>query len=186
MNGFAGGMNDRSDDAFVVIMKQNQSLEQLYNMSNPIIALRKNEDLSKILIKYMFLKNNKNENVSLVNTNKHSTALLKLFFNQANAAIVSKKTFDFANELNPQIGKQLKIVYTSKVSSELFGYFRKGFDDTLRKIVTDLALKIVNSSRGEQLLLIFKTDSIVRVKVDDLKPTEELYHKYLELKKRQK
>lgn len=181
--GFSGGMEDRNDDNFVLVMRHNESLKDLYSIKNPIVALRINENLPKIVVKYLFLKNTQNDNINFIETKKHSSALLKLFFKQVDAAVVSKKTFDFANELNPQISKKLKIVYHSKVSSGTFGYFREGFSNDLHKIITNLALKIVNSNRGEQLLMIFKTDRVIKTYVKDLKPVENLYKNYIKLKK---
>lgn len=183
--GFSVSMKNKIEDDFVIVTRQNQSLEDIYT-AKPIIALPENEEISKILVKYMFLKKGKKQKINFLETTKHNTALLKLFFKKADAAVVSKKAFDFANELNPQIGKKLKIVYQSNISSETFSYFRKDFDKDAHEKILELAINLKKTNKTKQILMILKTENIIKNNIEDLKPIEELYHNYIKLKEAKK
>ncbi len=108
--------------------------------------------------------------------------IFKVFFKNADAAVVTQKTFEFAKEFNPQIGENLKIIEHSGVPSSIYGFFRKSADENMRQKIFDLALNIKDTARGKQILEIFKTDLILKSTLDELVPIERLYSDYNRLK----
>ena len=182
-DGFSGGMNNREDEYVVLILPAEKTLDSFYSLKKPIIAIQQREKLAEIYAETLFLEHGHKNEIEFLKTHKRSAALLKLFFKQADAAVVTKKTFEFAKELNPQIGKILKIAKNSKLPAGSFGFFRKGYNQDFQEEILKVALEVTNSKRGEQLLTLFQTDAILATKVEELKPIQELYKKYLDLKK---
>jgi len=180
VDGFSGGTKNPTDENLIIVVHKDSTKEYLQSLKKPIIAIKRN-DISELYIKYMLLKDNTNKEIRFINTKKSNRALLKLFFKEADAAVVTQKTFNFANELNPQIGKKLKVIEHSNVPASSFGFFRKGFNEELRKKVLALGFAINDSTRGRQILTIFRNDRIVESKLNDITPIEELYKNYNKL-----
>ncbi|MBL4730971.1 MAG: PhnD/SsuA/transferrin family substrate-binding protein [Sulfurimonas sp.] len=183
VNAFAGGMNNRSLDNFILLVHKNSSKKKLLANKNPRIAVQKNEEISKLYLKHYFLKHKGHENINFVDVRKRKEAILKVFFKNADAALVTKKTFEFAKELNPQIGRSLKVIETTNIPAGNFGFFRQGLDPHVRSELVSRALDIINSNRGRQILDIFQIDRVVETKVEELAPIEKLYNDYKILKK---
>jgi hypothetical protein len=129
----------------------------------------------------MIRKEYKESELFYIYTRKNSAALLKIFFNQADIAIVPKKTFEFAKELNPQIGAKLEVVHQTDITLSTLGYFNKNVDEDFRNIVTSLAFKVVDDERGKQMLMMFKTPILVKVDLNQLNSIKKLYKGYLNL-----
>ncbi len=182
VDGFSGGMRDKELENMVVIIPKEISKEEFRTIKNPRIAIRNLEELPKLYVKYMILKNFHHSNITFVSSKKRKGALLKLFFGKADAAIVTLKTFNFAKELNPQIGKKLKIAHSTDITASSFGFFRKGFDIKTIQEVKKLALNIDKNERGKQVLSIFKSDTVSETTINQLAPIEELYLNYKRLK----
>ena len=182
-DGFSGGMDNPDDENLVIIVPHDTNVQSIDEINNPIIAVQKNDNLAKLYAQTQIPQNNQ---ITFLETKKRSAAILKLFFKKADAAIVVKKTFDFAKELNPQIGKKLKILKYSSIPARAFGFYRKGYDKELQTEITKKAFDLVESVRGKQMMAIFQTNTLVKLKVEDLKPIEKLYNEYLELKKGKK
>ena len=183
VDGFSGGMLNRSDENIVIVAPYDTDLESIQKITNPIIVLQKSDNISKL---YAELNITKDKKVIFLETKKRSGAILKLFFKKADIAIVVKKTFDFAVELNPQVGKKLKILEYSNIPAGSFGYFRKGFDTKIKDEMTEMAFKLTDDERGRQMLTMFQTNELVKIKVEDLEPIEKLYTEYISLKKGKK
>ena len=179
VDGFSGGMQKRSDENLIAVISNNTTLEKIKEIKKPTVAIQKGDDISELYTQNKILKNKR---IIFLETDKRNDALLKLFFNKADMAIVLKKTYDFAKELNPQIGKRLKVVDYSDIPAGSFGYFRKGFDPKLRDEIKELAFKLTKDERGKQIFILFQTDALVEIGVKDLEPIEKLYKKSIQLK----
>jgi len=175
---FTGGGKGENTDNLVEVRRKSTSADMLKRQEIIKIALLQGENPSKIYAQSMIVKEYKNSEILSIYTRKNSAALLKLFFKQVDIAIVPKKTFSFAKELNPQIGDKLEIVHKTDISLGTLGYFHKNIDAQFRKEVTDLAFKEVQSERGQQMLVMFKTHKLVKVKLDKLDPIIQLYKEY--------
>lgn len=87
-----------------------------------------------------------------------SKAILQVFFNQADAALVVEEAYDLACELNPQLRTHLKVV--AKSPPFIIGFFilPENFNRTKRAINLEKAiLELHTTSGGRQLLTIFKS-----------------------------
>ena len=184
VDGFRGGMKNGLKENICIVLKKESSLKDFAKIKKPIIALKDIEEIFKIYALVTLLPNN--QKYTFLETKKRSGALLKLFFNRADAAIVAKKTFNFAKELNPQIGKKLKVVDVSDAKSGAFGYFHKEFDGEKREVMINIALDLDKSIRGKQLISLFQIDRVERSRVTDLDNIKKLYKKYANLQKGKK
>ena len=64
-------------------------------LNHSILKRAMDKSLAEVYIKTLLMESKNKNRVELLKTNKRSGALLKLFFNQVDAAVVTKKTYDF-------------------------------------------------------------------------------------------
>jgi len=181
-NGMTAGMRDRESERLVLLVNKESSKEKLLSLKKPTIAVQADEEIAKIYAKNYFLKNTKKEDVQFLNVRKRQEAILKVFFKNADAALVTKKTFLFAKELNPQIGEKLKIIEYSDITATSFGFFRKSLNEKTKEKILSKAINLNTTVRGRQILAVFQTDMVVETSLEDLKPIKKLYDEYNELK----
>jgi phosphonate transport system substrate-binding protein len=90
-----------------------------------------------------------------------SQAILTVFFGQADACLTTRESFGLVSELNPQVGRDLKILIGSPDLASGVVVFRRGYDAVARgKLVESLAT-LHQDSQGRQLLRLFRMDRLV-------------------------
>jgi phosphonate transport system substrate-binding protein len=122
---------------------------------------------------------------NIITDKTESQLILSLFFGQLNACVVSKTSFETMVEINPQIGKQLKILKSSpgylRVVSSFTSKFKKSkFSDKLLEHLTSLD----NYAAGRQLFTLTKTAKIIPYKEEYLDNVKVLITDYNKLPKR--
>lgn len=182
-DGFSGALKDTEDANLIILASKEKSLASLKNIANPTIAILKGDEISEIYIKNKLLKDTtiNKQNINFLISKKYNEALLKLFFKKVDAAVVTKQTFELAKELNPQIGKKLKIIEFSNIPSVNFAFFRADFDEKLKKVFFKIAFNMNKTPRGKQIMTLFHSDVIVKKGVEDLEPIQKLYEEYINL-----
>jgi phosphonate transport system substrate-binding protein len=110
---------------------------------------------------------------------KAQACVLPVFFGTVDACVVDEVNLDLAKEMNPQLG-QLKVLARSRPMIESViatpveeGPFRKDLIDSILSLHTD--------PRGRQLLMVFKTERIVRLQPGDIDSARELWRDYYRL-----
>ena len=115
---------------------------------------------------------------------KESQAILSVFFGQADACITTEMSFKTAIELNPQVGKKLRIISISPELIETVAFFSDNTTEQYRERVMNRMARLPEYPRGRQILLLFNTDEITLLKKDKLASTQKFVEEYLTLKGR--
>lgn len=179
---FTGGMSDRELEYLMLVTHKSSSKEKFLALRNPRIAVQVSEEISKLYAEYYFLKHKGKKNITFLNVIKRQEGLLKVFFKNADAALVTQKTLNFAKELNPQMGQNIIILEKTNIPAGSFGFFRKGIDLQSRRQLIDMALNVPSTNRGRQVLDIFQTGTVVETHLEELIPIEKFYNEYKILK----
>ncbi len=173
-DGFNAGALNREDSVYVVVIRADEGIEGWHELKGKTFAVQENDPVAELYLQYRMRLHNGSEAKSLQRYEKRDRVLLKLFFGKADAAVVPKRQFELAVELNPQMGQRLKIMEVSQIPSYRFGLFRKALDPGFAKEVTDLAVAIDHDERGKQLLMIYQTEKLIITRVSDLEPIRRL------------
>lgn len=114
--------------------------------------------------------------VDLRREKRSANLIHRLFFNQADAALITRNAYDTALELNPQVGKQLKVLeaYSFKGRSVTVGLFSAKVPLEDAQAITQGAMNLQKTARGRQILEVFQADAITPSKVSDLSPFRAL------------
>jgi phosphonate transport system substrate-binding protein len=110
---------------------------------------------------------------------KAQACVLPVFFGTADACVVDEVNLDLAKEMNPQLG-QLRVLARSRpmIESVIATPVEEG---PYRKDLIDSILSLHDDPRGRQLLMVFKTERIVRLQPGDLDSARELWRDYYRL-----
>ncbi len=114
----------------------------------------------------------------IINKPKPSETILPVFFRQADACLTSKHSFDLMSELNPQVGRQLKVLAISEPLITTMFAFRKSFESPDKEVIIKILDHFEKAVGGEQILLIFQSDGLVKMPMSMVEPTLELIRQF--------
>lgn len=109
---------------------------------------------------------------------KPQKAVLPVFFNKYDAAIARYLAYETMCEMNPQLGKKLKILGHSEAYNAGVVCFHKDYPEDKKKLVVDTLLGLRNDIKGQQLLLLFQVDDITTFQESDVTTLEKLYDEH--------
>ena len=98
---------------------------------------------------------------AVTRTLKASQAILQVFFRKIDACLVTRAGFEIANELNPQIGKQLRVLAASPEFVPQLYCFRPDYPPALRQKAVAAISKMHESRQGRQIFTAFKIDQLM-------------------------
>ncbi len=115
-------------------------------------------------------------------SDKESQLILSVFFEQINACIVTKNSFNLMKELNPQVGKRLKILDVSPDLIQTVTAFTKNFkNEEHRKLIIKAAEQLNSYPGGKQLLTLMNTDQVISFRKEYTDNVNTLIKDYKEI-----
>jgi phosphonate transport system substrate-binding protein len=176
-------------ETYLILTRNNENINGIEALADKKIGMQpKGNDPIPVMWLDVLL-----ESVKRVKTNKlftkivtdktESQLILSLFFGQLDACLVTKTAFETMVEINPQIGRQLKILNSSP------GYIRAVSSFTIKfknsKYSPDLLTHLTrldNYASGRQLFALTKTAKIIPYKDEYLDNVRALISSYNKLK----
>ncbi|MFT3782272.1 MAG: PhnD/SsuA/transferrin family substrate-binding protein [Nibricoccus sp.] len=111
---------------------------------------------------------------SVVSTTKPSRTVLPVFFQQADACIVTLTGLKVMTELNPQLHKDLRVIATSPEIIPAVTCFRAGMPPSLFEQTIKAAVNAQDTTSGQQILMIFQCDKISEITEEHIASVREL------------
>lgn len=175
-------------ESYVLLIRKDSGINNLEKLRNKNIIIRKGGrgKIGLIWLDTILLKNGLSESndffKNIKEVNKASQSVLPVFFKQTDVCLVTKRSFNTMNELNPQIGNEIKILKTSPGFIYGITCCRDGINMSMREDVIREALNLHKDVIGKQLLTIHRLDKVVLFKKSNLKSLKELIKEYNSLK----
>jgi hypothetical protein len=114
----------------------------------------------------------------------NNQAIMRVYFDQADAVFTYSYAHDLASEMNPQIGKKVSQVVLEYPLPGWFYAFYSGKTNPEFRIYTRRFVPILHTlPRGRQILDLFKMDHLEVVPAQVLRPYVDLYKDYENLKR---
>ncbi len=88
--------------------------------------------------------------------------ILSVFFRQADACLVSLRGFETMVELNPQIGRQLKILAKSEPVVPALLCFRGDYPSANQEKIIEEAARVDETPAGRQTMALFQAERLLR------------------------
>jgi len=171
---------------YFILTHTNKGFTKIGDLKGKKFILIKGDEIGTLYLNTVLLKQHFGEAreffSSVDEKIKTSQAVLPVFFGQADACIVNDVAYQTMVELNPQLGKDLKVLAASPELLDNLAVFRKGLDDDVKQKTREVAKGLKTHPRGRQILMLFKIEDLVPLKETDLSGTRDLLSEYNRLK----
>lgn len=91
---------------------------------------------------------------------KFSRVVLPVFFGQVDACLTTQRGFETMRELNPQVGRELRVIAESPPLIVSFYIFRKNYRSAEKDRVIRAISGLRNSPDGQELATLFQFDAL--------------------------
>jgi phosphonate transport system substrate-binding protein len=116
---------------------------------------------------------------SIKTPDKAQACILPLFFGAVDACVVDEVSLNLAKKMNPQLGQLSVLARSRPLIESMIAMPVEPFP--YEKDLIDATLSLHEDPRGRQLLMVFKTDRMVRFQPADLDSARELWREYYRL-----
>jgi ABC-type phosphate/phosphonate transport system substrate-binding protein len=177
-------------ERLVVLARVDKGYKDVSALSKKRLAYVKYDELAMIYLNSLLLKKNlpladkffasmqvKQKPINLINA---------LYFDQADICVTTERAFKRAQEMNPQIGEKLKIMFVSPELVLGLAIFRKGYDETNRQKVISAMNRFEDYPRSRQMLTMLQMDGVAALNEEDLAETRRFFQEYFRLKQGKK
>jgi ABC-type phosphate/phosphonate transport system substrate-binding protein len=106
---------------------------------------------------------------------KASQIVMPVFFGHADSCIASRTSFETMAELNPQLGRKLRILEKSPGFATGIISVRKGVKNRRRDALIDALREMDSNQKGKQVLTIFRINRLVPFRAEHLASIERLF-----------
>jgi ABC-type phosphate/phosphonate transport system substrate-binding protein len=171
---------------FFIIARASDDVTQLSDLRNKRITLAPYMDAEALYLNTILLRNNLPQIPKFFREIKDARspniALMDVFFNKSDVAIVRENEYSIAVELNPQLGKKLIVLEKSEPYIATVGAINnKVSDEDFMGFIAEFN-KVATTQEGQKLLDIISVDKISRVTVDEMKDLQGLLDENTALK----
>jgi hypothetical protein len=156
------------------------------DLRNRRVSRLSNDRLAEIFLETQCLKAAKqrcSQFMTLSEEKRDIQSVYSVFFGKTDAALVALSTLRTATELNPQVATHLKVILDWKTTALVFGMMTKHATPTNLNAMMDTARNALKSTRGRQMMELFKTDSVEEVDPSALNDYWTLLEEYKALDK---
>lgn len=109
---------------------------------------------------------------------KLPAVVLPVFFKQADACIVTRDGYQTMVDLNPQVGRELRVLAASSGLVPLLAFFRRDFRPYFRNDLIHSMLTLDESPAGRQIQNLMKGDAMVVIPPAALESTRALMREW--------
>lgn len=181
-DGFAGYKH--TPDHLLLIVRRDAAISTPGDLAGKRIVLIDGDKLSELYLETLLMRvwgKPDWKRLGTVSLEQRSNRLLhRLFFDQADAALVYRNSYEAALALNPQLRQRLLVLddYSLMIRSPHIGLFSARMRPEQRELITRAAMQMNETARGRQILQIYHADSLVRTSIKDLEPFRELLEEH--------
>jgi len=104
--------------------------------------------------------------------------VLPVFFRRVDAACMTRRCWETAAELNPQLGRDLRAVAVSPKLIPIIFAFRNSTKASARKALLDSIQRIYSNPTGQQIVALFQSPGLAVKPVSVMKSTLELVRQF--------
>ncbi len=191
-------LNDSCLNKVIILVRKDSNISSIADLKNKRIKIQATSPMSETSILDVWAKvqfNNNNVNLNNPFTSQEtlhetaSKAITSIFFKKTDAAVVVEDDYKTIIELNPQLGKELKVIAISKpLLLAISCYTEKEMQEnkSMRDLMITTTFNLQKNQTGQNFLNIFKMRMLIPFKSDYLKNVTDLYNEYESIAKKNK
>jgi ABC-type phosphate/phosphonate transport system substrate-binding protein len=171
---------------YLLIVRKDLNYTHISDLRGKKLAIQAVGDIERLFVNTLLLRAGLKETPlffsEVIEKTKPSRAILDVFFGQSDVCVVPENVFNTMIELNPQIGRQTKILAASPAVLPTVTGFRKSCDPRVKKFILNQVPLLQNSEKGKQLFLMYKIEDIAQIQNTDLDTLRAMVLEYDTLK----
>lgn len=155
------------EESYLLIVNKRSSIQSLHDLKGKKILIHSGSRTRLALpwldveLAKANLSTTTNFFGSITEPEKTIKTVLPVFFHQAEACVVTRRSFETVIEMNPQIGRDLRILASSPAYVPLIIAFRSDFSATMKQAVIKECGIMHTSTYGQQGMLIIQTQQLI-------------------------
>jgi len=167
-------------DQLVIVARHDQGISNVSQLKGKKLIMHAGVllDSAHLWLRSVLAKTNLPEKESFFGSiqemSKVTQSLLPVFFKQADAAVLTRNSFETMAELNPQIGKDMTVLLSSEKLLHGLFCFRKDLNADIKAMVLNNALNLKDTQAGRQVFMLFQIKTITPFKPTHLTTTLSL------------
>ncbi len=175
-----GAINGRISEEYVVLTHRDSAIGSLADLRERSLIVLENPRMSLAVtwLDTFLLRKGMNKTdkffKSTTFVNKLSQAVLPVFFRNSDACLVTRRGFQTMSELNPQVGKQLRILEASQELVPIVFAFRADYASPFREQMLVEMKRLPETPTGQQILTLLQTERVEEQPISCLTDTFEL------------
>lgn len=168
------------DDDLLLVVGREAGIRAIKDLPGKRLALMDSDELTEVYLETLLLsalgRTGPQRLGPITRETRSSKLTHRLFFNQADAALIYRSGYEAALALNPQIAQRVQVLeaYTFKTRSPTIGLFSARVDPVQRELLTTNMLDVGRTPRGRQVLDLYQADVMVRASVSEIAPYQAL------------
>ncbi len=181
--GFAGQQRD-TEQGLALIVAKTSAIHRFADLRGKQVLRQSNDRLLDKYLEIQCLKQAATacrDFLTVTEVRHDASAIYKVFFGKADAALVSLSALHAAMELNPQMAVRLLVLQDWRTRAMAYAMMTRFSAPDFRQRVIRSAIKLIKTTRGNQIMQIFKTDYLDQVSSQDLQPYWQLDREYQQL-----
>lgn len=181
-SGITGYRYNKNDNQTLLVLTRSQDRRPIEEIIKGVVA-SDGDKIAELYFSTLMLQHKAVEPADYLTTKNGQQSILKLYFKRADIALVDRGSFLVAVELNPALGRDLKILKSIPLTLGIVTYARKDISPQMHKKIIALAQKINTTPRGKQLMQMFRADKMDESRVEELDCVYALKKQYETLRK---
>jgi hypothetical protein len=167
---------NKEDSNNLLLLKRKEDTRTLHQILQGKAIHNGDASINLYLQTLLLEKSIKNSETFLSKNGKQS--ILKLFFKKGDYALVDEASYKLALELNPQLQEKLEIMESTPLKLETLTYMNATMSKELHEKIIKSGLSLNETSRGKQLIQMFKATKIDTTSTSELDTLYKLQAKY--------
>lgn len=163
---FLSVKDGRVDEEYLLLVHRNSRLERIQDFGGRSLAISTSPraSLAPAWLETVLLQNGLGRTERFLGrvtpVGKLSQVILPVFFRKMDACLITRNGFEIMTELNPQIGRQLKVIASSPRVVPVVFAFRSGSSLPYMEKLLAQVTSAHTTVAGQQVLTIFQCDKL--------------------------
>ena len=173
---------DRAEQTVLLLVRKSDNLDMISGLQGKSISIPAGHFLGRTYLEVLLMENDYPP-IEQYFSNVHETidtnsAIVDLFFNKTDAALVSDIAFELAAELNPRIRTTLKPLAESREMVPQIIGLNKNISEQNKTRIDEIMSKTHENKRIKHLLSLFRANKFIKLNQSDISSTKQLIDRY--------
>jgi len=179
---FGASRGGKETQKYLLLVRSDSSVTSIEDLKGETLLIRQNDEIGMVFLDTLLMKRGFRKASgffsSIVEKKKTARAILSLFFGKGSACLAKDADYNIMKELNPQIGKRLKVITCSPDFVTNMAFIRADLSDWKKKLYQRAMIELQNSVAVSQILHLFKSDKVFNLKERHLETMKTLLEEY--------